>query len=353
MKLRDQVAAGYRYWRADRHHGLPLQVGLAVNNTCNTFCDMCNIWKMKPKQDLGLDEIRRIFSGPLFAECVTVSLTGGEPTMRKDFGQIPVLLAEVMPRLARVALTTNGYATDRIVEQFREFLPALAERDVAFSVNISMDGVGDVHNRVRNNKRAWGHLVDTLDELAVLREHHRFNLVLACTLSRGNAEDAPNVLEFARQRGLYVIFRNAFTVSRIGNLMDFESFSATPAQLAELMTFYDETLAAYDRSHARSTYYSMLVRMMQGGDRDIPCLYRKAGLFIDHLADMYVCTVFSERLGNAIADDPLEVYERSYEHRSELADGPCRRCSHDVTLYLPVLSQGWDRTKSAVTKVRR
>lgn len=353
MKTVDAARAGYRYWRADRRLGLPLQVGFAVNNTCNTFCQMCNIWKTKPKSQLSLDQMSEIFSDPLFEHCVTVSLTGGEPTMRKDFGQIPLVLADAMPSLGRLAVTSNGYATDRILNDFSSFLPVLADRGVAFSANISIDGVGDVHNTIRNNKRAWGHLVDTLDGLAELRRQTPFNLVLACTLSRDNAADARNVLAFAQERDVYVIFRNAFTIARIDNLLDFDSFAPNSEQLDELRGFYVHLLEQYDRSHARRSYYKMLLEMSSGQQRSTPCLYRKAGLFIDHLADMYVCTVFSDKIGNALQDDALEVYLDSVLHREELAADACKGCSHDVSLYLPTRSQGWDRVKSAATKIQR
>lgn len=353
MKALDAMRAGQRYWRAGHRLGLPLQVGFAVNNICNTFCQMCNIWKMKPKSQLALADIGKLFGNPLFQNCVTASLTGGEPTMRADFGEVPIKLAEVMPSLGRVALTSNGYATQKIVEQFSTFLPVLAERGISFSANFSIDGVGEVHNRIRNNKRAWGHLVDTLDELAALQDTYNFNMVLACTLSRENASDAPNVLDFAKRRGLYVIFRNATTIARIGNREDYGSFALGADQLEELKRFYTSLLADYDRSHARRRYYSMLLSMMDAADRSVPCLYRKAGLFVDHLGDMYVCTVFSEKLGNALERDPLEIYLGSEEHRQELGSGACAGCSHDVSLYLPTRSQAWDRARSAVTKVQR
>jgi sulfatase maturation enzyme AslB (radical SAM superfamily) len=250
-------------------------------------------------------------------------------------------------------LTTNGYATEQILSQFEYFLPRLARRRIAFTVNLSMDGVGDVHNRVRNNKRAFGHLEDTIHGLIELRTRHPFNLVLACTFTSSNADDAHNVLDYARARGLYVIFRNAFTINRIDNLLDFPTFVPTAEQLAELRDFYETTLGTYDQSHTRSMYYRMLLRMLNGGERDIPCLYRKAGLFIDNRGDMYVCTVFSDRLGNALTDDPESVYAASQGHRDELAGGACGGCSHDVTLFVPVRDQAWDRLKAAVTKVRR
>jgi MoaA/NifB/PqqE/SkfB family radical SAM enzyme len=343
----------WRYWRAGHSLRPPLQVGFAVNNTCNTFCEMCNVWQMKPKTQLSQEEIGRIFGSPLFRHCATISLTGGEPFMRRDFAELPTLLADRMPALGQVNITSNGYATERIVPGLESFVPALRRRGIGFSINLSMDGVGEVHNTVRNNPRAWEHLDATVRALVAMRRRIPFNLVLACTFTQHNVDDAEHILEYAKAQGVYVIFRRAFTIDRIANREDYPTFAPRPEQDARLRQFIATVRATYDRSHARGLYYDMLLGMMEGGERTVPCLYRTAGLFIDHTGDLFVCTVFSKRIGNALTEDPERLYFASASHREELACGDCRKCSHDVTLYTPLLDQVTDRIRARITKVRR
>lgn len=343
----------WRYWRADHRLGPPLQVGFAVNNTCNTFCEMCNVWQMKPKSQLALDEIRRIFGSSLFRHCATISLTGGEPSMRRDFAELPTTLAQVMPALRQVNLTSNGFATDAIVGGIERFVPQLRARGVSFGVNLSMDGVGEVHNTVRNNPKAWANLDATVRALVELRRRIPFNLVLACTFTHSNVENARDVLDYAKAHGVYVIFRRAVSINRIENADIIGNVQPSVEQTKVLADFLRHVQHEYDRSHARSLYYGMLQEMIGGAERSIPCLYRKAGLFVDHLGDFFVCTVASKRLGNGLETDPEQLYFGSAEYRNEMAAGPCRSCSHDVTLYTPLLHQITDRVKAAVTKVKR
>lgn len=351
--MRSLPALAWRYWRAGHRLGLPLQVGFAVNNTCNTFCEMCNVWQIKPKAALSQTEIRSIFGHRLFRQCATISLTGGEPSMRRDFAELPLLLSEMMPALRQVNLTSNGYATDAIVNGIAAFVPPLRARSIGFSVNLSIDGVGATHNTVRNNSRAWERLDATLRSLADLRRRLPFNLVLACTFTHSNVQDAEKVLEYARALDVYVIFRRAFTIERIENLDTYADIKPTPEQDAQIKAFLRRVRTEYDRSRARGLYYDMLLGMLDGGQRTVPCLYRKAGLFVDHGGDFYVCTVFSKRIGNGLTEDPEEIYFRSLPHRDELAADACRKCSHDVTLFTPFREQMADRLRSSITKIRR
>lgn len=343
----------WRYWRAEHRLGLPLQVGFAVNNTCNTFCEMCNVWQMKPKSQLSVDEAQRIFGNPLFRHCATISLTGGEPSMRRDFAELPDALAAVMPGLRQANLTSNGYATDAIVGGLERFVPQLKARGVSFGVNLSIDGVGAVHNTVRDNPKAWDNLDATVRALIDLKRRMPFNLVLACTFTHSNVGSAREVLEYAKAKGIYVVFRRASAINRIENENIFKSIEPSSEQDQVIAAFLRQLRHEYDRSHARTLYYDMLLSMMGGAERPIPCLYRKAGLFVDHLGDFYVCTVASKRLGNGLETDPEQLYFGSSKYRDEMAAGPCRSCSHDVTLYTPLLHQIGDRVKAAITKVKR
>ncbi len=92
---------------------------LSVTDVCNFRCDYClpNGYQGKPKQFLTVPEIRRLVTG--FAELgmQKIRLTGGEPTVRKDFLEIVTTVATT-PGVKSVALTTNGY---QLMDQVQAF----------------------------------------------------------------------------------------------------------------------------------------------------------------------------------------------------------------------------------------
>ena len=94
---------------------------LSVTEVCNFRCTYClpDGWKKTgPLSFLAADEIRRLTAA--FAEMGLhkVRLTGGEPTVRKDFTEIVAAVAAA-PGVAKTALTTNGWNLARRAGEWR------------------------------------------------------------------------------------------------------------------------------------------------------------------------------------------------------------------------------------------
>ncbi len=96
---------------------------LSITDVCNFRCTYCLPDGYKPsgspKSFLSLDEIRRVSRA--FAELGTekVRLTGGEPSLRRDFTEIIAAVRE-NPAIRTLAVTTNGYRLARDVAAWRD-----------------------------------------------------------------------------------------------------------------------------------------------------------------------------------------------------------------------------------------
>lgn len=96
---------------------------LSVTDVCNFRCHYCLPQGYRPsgvrnKGFLTLDEISRVVR--VFASMGTekVRLTGGEPSLRRDFADIIAFVAQY-PEIRQIAVTTNGYRLARDVRQWR------------------------------------------------------------------------------------------------------------------------------------------------------------------------------------------------------------------------------------------
>jgi len=60
--LRPYAALASRALRANFSRlDFPYKLTFCITYWCNYACQTCNIWKMKPRDELTLDEIRRFF----------------------------------------------------------------------------------------------------------------------------------------------------------------------------------------------------------------------------------------------------------------------------------------------------
>jgi len=124
LPLSDAIGRRFEYLR------------LSLTEVCNFSCTYClpDGYK-KPCQrpaELTVEEIRRAVTGFAQMGLWKVRLTGGEPTLRRDFDEVARAVASV-PGVRRIAMTTNGY---RLAER------AQIWRDCGISaINISVDSL--------------------------------------------------------------------------------------------------------------------------------------------------------------------------------------------------------------------
>ena len=133
----------------------PKRVLIALTYWCNSRCIMCNIWKMRPKNELSLTEWSSIINDPIFKNIEALDITGGEPTLRKDFIQILTLFIQSMPKLHTVTLVSNGFSTTHIVTTVERLAIICRQYNIHLSVNISIDGVGEMHQTIRRIPNAF------------------------------------------------------------------------------------------------------------------------------------------------------------------------------------------------------
>mgnify|MGYP001316807949 CR=1 FL=1 len=92
-------------------------IRMSITDVCNFKCGYClpngyQVDKSDNRKFLHLDEIRRL--AKCFSELGVnkIRITGGEPTVRKDFFEI-IKVLKFESGIKKVAITTNGYHLDK------------------------------------------------------------------------------------------------------------------------------------------------------------------------------------------------------------------------------------------------
>ena len=108
---------------------------LSITDICNYRCQYClpdGYQKTVHPRFLSADEIENLVAGLAGLGLWKVRITGGEPTVRKDFTEIAARVSSI-PGIRRVATTTNGY---RLAEK------ATLWHDAGVSaINVSVDSL--------------------------------------------------------------------------------------------------------------------------------------------------------------------------------------------------------------------
>ena len=116
----------------------PQRATLFLTTHCNLECSYCYV---KRGAELPLTFWKECLRQLCQLKCMHVTLTGGEPLIRKDFCEI---LESVTANRMRFSVTSNGTL---VTEQFlQEFLPFVNRCDY---FQVSVDGPEKIHNAVR------------------------------------------------------------------------------------------------------------------------------------------------------------------------------------------------------------
>ena len=174
---------------------------------CDARCEMCNNWKRGDrKSDMTLEEIERTFDSPFWNHIENANVSGGEPTTRNDLVDICRVMLDKLPRLRKFGLNTTGLTPHRAIPMLTDIVKLCAERDVIFSFRVSIDGVGQMHNDVRQVPRGFEKANETIRAMQALQQDYRFNFGISTTIFSQNLDDADNILNWAHSENLDIVF---------------------------------------------------------------------------------------------------------------------------------------------------
>jgi MoaA/NifB/PqqE/SkfB family radical SAM enzyme len=292
----------------------PLQaLSLELTRRCVARCLMCNIWQTpRDAPELTADEWLEVLASPLLADLRELDLTGGEPFLRKDmvelFEGIARLKPSHFPRLRSIAITTNGFLTEKVLADVAAALPALESAGIGLVFALGLDAVGPLHDRIRRFEGGWERLDATVRGLSALRADHP-GLVLGAktTVTRYNAGELERIARYADDHGMFTIVSPYIvTPARYDNLDKEESLSLSAEDRETLRRFYAGPRFRW------SYYRRELLRYLEEGRMKKPCTAGFNYFFLRSNGDLYPCPLRAVKVGN-VREAPLEVLIRCRE----------------------------------------
>jgi MoaA/NifB/PqqE/SkfB family radical SAM enzyme len=298
---------------------------------CDARCTMCSNWKWGDrKTDMTLAQLEPVLANPFWGAVENLNISGGEPTTRNDLPEMVELFQRHLPRLRKVGINTTGLTPHRAIPMLTRIVEFCASKDVLISIRVSLDGIGDIHNQVRDVKRGFEKACATIEAMQALADRHdNFQFGIAATIFGSNLEDAENILAWARAKHLDVVFNMLrFTDAMLHNKELEESIRFKEREEAFMRKFFLERVQEESILSGQAFMYLHYADMIANGyRRTMPCPFKSQGLLLNPNGDLHYCEN-SQKIGNVLDEAAGTLYFKAENlaHREHIKDHVCPTC---------------------------
>jgi radical SAM protein with 4Fe4S-binding SPASM domain len=268
----------------------PLVVLWGIGGHCNLRCIYCFPDVLHERYtELSAEEARVVATKIIDAAVLEVTLSGGEPLLRKDLFEIAGLLRA---RNLAVSMMTNGtLLTD-------EHARRMAELDL--SVGVSLDSLSEEVNRITRGDGVVDQVKRAVDVLA----RHDVGTNLVVTVTRHNFDGLETIFEYARAVGMTSIMLQ--DLRGFGTRELYESTRLTDEQEDAVPALIDRLEAAYPE------IYVVTLELLMYKHRELPCPSGRFSIYIDPAGDVFPCTALpTYKMGNAVHDELTQLWQSS------------------------------------------
>ena len=291
-----------RYFLARR--GLapaPLPVNLTVSLTyrCNSHCRTCRVYDRKPVPEMKPTEYEKLFKS-LKNRIYWVTISGGEPFIRRDIEDILNTLCKYT-HPAVVNIPTNGFFSEKAAKVM--LAVATRYRKIRFTVNVSLDHAGIMHDNIRGLRDSFSHAVETI---GLFRELDLPNLTIGVhtVLSRFNAPEFPDfmaelmnlapdsyVMEMAELRRE---LKNVDTIISPG----IDDYEKAVNVLIKAMNFRAYKGMSRWTAAFRREYYRLSIKTVRFSRKPVACYAGLASAQVTPDANVWECCVKGTSMGD-------------------------------------------------------
>jgi len=169
----------------------PYKLNFALTSICNSKCKTCNVWKNKDTRfELSLEEISTMLKKA--PDTITwLSLSGGEPFLKKDLMKIVKAAKTHLPNLEMVSVPTNGLIPieNSLKEMIDMGIPSVF-------VTFSIDGPEKIHDKIRGVnggfKKTWNNYLKAKE---LSKKIKNLKVIIEITISKFNIDYAQEFIE--------------------------------------------------------------------------------------------------------------------------------------------------------------
>lgn len=277
----------------------PIYLVFFVTDRCTAKCLHClRGGGEDDPEELSIEEIEKISSS--MGKLLFLLPTGGEPFLREDLPEI-VSIFRKNNRVLNVGIPSNGSLTEKVVESAGRILKLCPGLD--FAVDISIDGLGEDHDRIRGMDGLFDKAVWTLKELIKLRGSHKnLNVNAAVCVSRHNQHQLDAIYRFLREE---VRVPGITTLLVRGKPRDVDSLDLDIDHYRRFCGLQDTSMEGYRRfpfcdfiNAMKNLRARTITEIFEKKQAVLPCYAGTLSCVIRHNGDVYPCELMDRKFGN-------------------------------------------------------
>jgi radical SAM protein with 4Fe4S-binding SPASM domain len=247
-----------------------------------------------------------------------VTVTGGEPFVRRDFLDFLEVLSVNKSRFSFAILTNGSFIDAAMARQLSHLNPTF--------VQVSIEGSQTTHDDIRGT----GNFDRTISAVKHL-VRARVRTLVSFTAHRGNFREFPEVALLASRLGAARVWADRIIPAGTGK--DLEKQVLTPEETQELFRLMRKARQNVKRSFWGRTEVAMhrALQFLEGG-HVYHCTAGECLITVQPNGDLYPCRRMPIRIGNLLETPLVDLYKesslfRALRNRDKTSKG-CQDCSY-------------------------
>jgi sulfatase maturation enzyme AslB (radical SAM superfamily) len=239
------------------------------------------------------------------------------------------LMHRHMPRLKKLLIPSNVINRVSIQKQYPRMARYCAEHKIRLSLGVSLDGIGETHDKIRGVKGAYKKVMDNIDFMKRLQQEVPFNVGIDPTIFSMNVHEMQKLKDLASRLNMPITFQIAALADDYYHNTDIENvLKVNNEDRASLAEFLRRQVAESSLLDSLAYYYAEVVENLEGArTRGLPCPFADQGLLLNPDGSVQYCHN-SRPIGNALEKSSNELYyaQENQAYRRTVQKEVCPSC---------------------------
>ena len=286
-----------------------MDLAVMLTYRCNSRCAMCHLWQ---HPTLPEEEITPALLAKLPKGFSTITLTGGEPTLRDDLEEIVDVLH---PKTRRLDIYTNGLQA--------EILEKMAQKYPKTRFWVGMDGLLTKNDQIRGEQDGFSQKTELFGRFFAVGAK---NLGISVTIQDENCDKLTDLLRWSQKRDVCLsatALHNGFQFHKIDN----EPYNRMRTARATQQLAVELLASRRPQNWLRAYSLIGLMRKILGQPRLIRCTAGRDFVCLDPWGRLYACNVRPDlEMGDLTAQSWRQIMRSP---QAAAARTRVARCTHN------------------------